>query len=356
MDFSLLKRSLFVLAFFSISFSISCSAQKKVQIGAYYFDGWTGTYSNHITSALKTKFADREPVWGWLNSSQKSIDEQINEAANAGLSFFSFCWFYHGKDKYQKEPLNNAFNYYLRSSQKKKLDFCLTVTNHQYSEIGPKDWPDLIPIWISYFKDPSYLRVSGKPLLIFYEYASLIKHFQTKERLKQAMDELRAAAKQAGLPGVSIALCALPTNAALAAETGFDIVTGYNYHTLALNEGTREIPISALQKKEEQFWNSFPKNTSVKYIPVSTLGWDPRPWANSANSYATAPFYKDFSVESVRRSVEGCIRWIKKNPRSSIDGVALLYAWNEIGEGAWLTSGKNGFRPLDGVKKALKKK
>jgi hypothetical protein len=36
--------------------------------------------------------------------------------------------------------------------------------------------------------------------------------------------------------------------------------------------------------------------------------------------------------------------------------IGLLYAWNENGEGAWLTPGKTGLNPSLGVKKALKKK
>ncbi|SEJ16228.1 hypothetical protein SAMN05216327_106412 [Dyadobacter sp. SG02] len=33
--------------------------------------------------------------------------------------------------------------------------------------------------------------------------------------------------------------------------------------------------------------------------------------------------------------------------------LALIYAWNENGEGAWLTPGKSGLNPLTGLKAAL---
>ena len=72
------------------------------QLGAYYFDGWTGQTPMHTPRALIDSFPKREPVWAWLTSSLKVIHDQINAAANAGLAFFSFCWYY---------PTNNPGNF-----------------------------------------------------------------------------------------------------------------------------------------------------------------------------------------------------------------------------------------------------
>ena len=86
------KRMACLLAIIGTFFIINAYAQVKV--GAYYFDGWTGHYPIHITNALTTTFAGREPKWGWITSSQKIMDEQIGLASDAGLSFFDFCWYF----------------------------------------------------------------------------------------------------------------------------------------------------------------------------------------------------------------------------------------------------------------------
>lgn len=337
----------------------SCNAQNKVEIGAYYFDGWTGTYPNHITKTLTENFKNREPKWGWLTSSQEYVDDQILEASKAGITFFNFCWYYHSKDRYKKEPLNRAYNYYKNSSVKKRLKHSILVTNHAGSEVGPQQWKELIPIWIEMFKDPQYLKVDGKPFLSFFEVKSLLKHFGSPAKITEALNQLNAAAVQAGLKGVATAICVYPTevNIREAEACGFDLLTGYNYHTAGMADRKgQEIPIEKLQAGENRLWNIFPTLTKLKYIPVTTLGWDPRAWAAPNNQHATNPYYTGFSESSVYTSISNALKWVKKHkknvPRTS---VVLIYAWNENGEGAWLTPGKSGFKPLQGVQKATRR-
>jgi len=113
-----------------------------IQLGAYYFDGWTGQTPMHTSRALIDSFPEREPVWGWLTSSLKVIHDQINAAANAGLAFFSFCWYYptNNPGNFNDAPRNHALNLYLKSENKNRLKYCLLVANHSGYFIRPKDW------------------------------------------------------------------------------------------------------------------------------------------------------------------------------------------------------------------------
>lgn len=357
MNFTLFKRSFFIIVLFFLYGGTSCSAQKKVQIGAYYFDGWTGKYPNHITPSLVENYKDREPKWGWKTSTQEFVDQQILLAADAGLDFFNFCWYYHGASLYKTEALNQALRFYKNSSNKRKLRYCLTVVNHQGSEIGPKDWPVLTGEWIEQFKDPAYQKVDGKPYLAFYDLRSLINHFGSIENLKKAVDSLKQEVKKAGLPGVNLAAMAGPNDFSVLESCGFDVGTLYNGHPLGFQQGMVKTPIEFLQKAELNFWNQMPANHSVKFIPVCTLGWDPRPWANEANGYDHTPYYTGYSIKSIEKSVRTAISWVNRNrSKTTQDKIVMLYAWNENGEGAWLTPGKSGFNPLKGVQKAAKYK
>ncbi|MFV5702413.1 glycoside hydrolase family 99-like domain-containing protein [Flavobacterium sp. XS2P12] len=328
-----------------------------VKLGAYYFDGWTGIYPYHITPALKKSFPEREPKWGWITSSQVIMNEQINLAANSGLSFFSFCWYYTGEKNYKKEPLNRSLGFYLNSPNIKKLQYNLLVANHSGFEIGPDDWATVTYEWISQFKSNSYLMVNGKPVITFFSLSSLVNKFKTVDKIREALINLRQQAIKSGLKGVSIAIVLNPRekDIKLAEDCGFDVITGYNYHDAGLKSDKRVIPIDEMRKAEVAIWNQFSQLTRLPYMPVTTLNWDPRPWANSKNNYSTASYFKGFSGLSAYNSVLSCKNWIKRNSKNTVkEKIGIIYAWNEYGEGAYLTPTKKGMNPLKSIKKALK--
>lgn len=330
--------------------------KEQVKLGAYYFDGWTGTYPYHITPELVKSFSNRESKWGWITSSQEIMNDQIERASNSGLSFFSFCWYYNGEFKYKTEPLNRSLGFYLNSPNANKLEYTLLVANHAGFIIGPEDWSIVCNEWISQFKQDSYLKVDGKPLITFFSLKTLIDKFQTTDKVKDAFNQLREQSINAGLKGVSIAVSLSPNekDIKLAEDCGVDILTGYNYHNAGFVPGKKIIPIENMQKGEINIWNQFSKLTDLPYIPVTTLNWDPRPWANATNKYDTAPYFIGFSGNSVFNSVKACKNWILANSNNSVkEKIGLIYAWNEYGEGAYLTPTKDGKNPLDGVRKAL---
>ena len=373
------------------------------KIGAYYFDGWNPKAS-HLTERLKTEFANREPVWGWYDDTDKIMEQQIDFAANAGLSFWSFCWYWPEKGG-PSSPLNNAMMLYLKAPNRSRLQFCLLVANHKGFRIGPKDWPAVSAQWIALFKQPTYLTVDGKPLLIFFSPAELIKAFGTPEGVKAVLDQLRADAKTAGLPGVSIAACAaavpqsvkvfgapesvraaldqlradaktaglpgvsIATRAAAVPQSdleilracGFDVLTGYNYHEYPcagqVTTTNKEQSFSSMISGHESIWNLFAERGERPYIPVVTTGWDKRPWeAVDVSDAQREVCYSDRSPALVEHFIGKAIAWIKANPtHATPEKLILLYAWNENGEGGYLTPTKaEGSVYLDAVTKTLR--
>ncbi|GAB3940739.1 hypothetical protein GCM10028805_03000 [Spirosoma harenae] len=329
----------------------------KVQLGAYYFDGWSGLTSGHITEALLDSFPERKPIWGWLTSSPAIVQKQIDAAANAGISFFSFCWYPTSQNNKtsQTNPLNRALGFYLKAPNQKRLKFCLMVANHQGFFIGPSEWKNVSEAWLTLFKQPQYIKVNGKPLLIFFTINSLLQKFGNAQAVHQALDSLRTAAQGQGLTGVSIAVCQAGSkeDQILARQCGVDILTGYNYHSAGFRRNNQVVPIDSLIVGSRRIWNQFIESP-VPYIPVATLNWDPRPWAATNKSYANSSRYTGYSSGSVYRSITDAIKWINQHPNNTPkERIILTYAWNENGEGAWLTPTESQPNLLEGVKKAV---
>jgi hypothetical protein len=333
---------------------------KDVKLGAYYFDGWTGK-TMHIKKKMVDSFPERKPIWGWETSKAHLMTTQIDLASKAGISFFSFCW-YFGKNKdtgvVHADLKNNALDLYLNASNRKKLGFNLLVANHAGYIFKASDWEDLCIYWISLFKQPGYVMVDQQPLITFFSISALKQTFGNAQNINQAFIQFKSMAQKEGLKGVTIAVSVSNTESIeLAKASGVDILTGYNYH----NDGLRNIknlevlPIDSMQVKEVALWNHLANQSDIPYIPAVTLNWDQRPW--DKEDVKKSPRFSGFNGKSVTQSIFNSRKWIKANPKKTTkEKIVLLYAWNEYGEGAWLTpSISMGNQLLMGVKNGIKR-
>ncbi|MDG3006152.1 glycoside hydrolase family 99-like domain-containing protein [Paludisphaera mucosa] len=322
-------------------------AEARAKVGAYYFDGWTGK-TFHITERLTTEFADREPIWGWRDDSVAVMEEQIGYAADAGVAFFSFCWYWpEGPDK--ACPMNQALDFYHQAKNRERLEFCLLVANHGGYRIGPKAWDEVSAVWVGEFQKPGHLKLGGEPLLIFFSPRELIQEFGSPEAVASAFEKLRARARAAGLSGVKIAGCATPgpeygwDDLEKLAACGFDLFTGYNYPGAGRKGPELERPFAELTEGSEGVWDGFARKSPRPYVPVVTAGWDMRPWEKPGDAKPPSLYYVDRTPAAVADAVDRGIRWLDRHPdRTLPERLLLVYAWNENGEGGYLTPTKSG--------------
>jgi len=306
-----------------------------VKLGAYYFGGWYEG-SSHIKPALVNDFPERRPVWGWITNTADAMKAQIDLAADAGLYFFSFCWYFNTQDLTENRPANNAITLFRNAPNKKRLKFCFLVANHDGYRIGPQNWLALKEHWKNAFKDSAYLRVDGKPLIIFFDPSNLVVNFGGAEPLKNMLSNFRDEVKAMGFPGAVIAGCpsASANGISGAVAAGFDALSGYNYHSSGFSSEIAT-PISNMTNAEANIiWPRF-INSGAYYIPVATLNWDVRPWSSTP---LTEKYFTGFGKSSVESSVKTIKKWILDNPATATkEKLGILYAWNEYGEGGWLT-------------------
>lgn len=190
------------ISFFFIIFAMFfASTQVGVKLGTYYFDGWNGAYPYHLTAKLRDSFSNRKPKWGWMTSSQSIMNKQIEFASKAGISFFSFCWYYPNNTDFKSEPLNNSLKYFIKSPLTQKMSFSLMVANHAGFLINENNWSVVSKEWLSYFSVKNYMKVNNKPLLIFFSIQTLVEGIGSPKAVKAAFDSMSSEAKKKRVRG-----------------------------------------------------------------------------------------------------------------------------------------------------------
>ncbi len=326
----------------------------RVKVGVYYFDGWAGNnkYADnpdepwaknapaHVTKRMVEDFPDREPVWGWRDDSLSIMEKQIDLAADNGIEFFAFCWYWRdtngpiNPEAIENLYLHTSLNLYMKAKNKDKIKFCLLVANHKGAEItGSDNWEKATEYWMKYFKDPQHFKVDDKPLVIIYHPTGIDN---------DALARMQEISKKQGLQGLSIAGC---DNAP---DQNFNYKTHYNLGAGKF-AGSEEHDYSLLVEAHKKEWKG---NETQPYIPEVTVGWDKRPWENKDGS-GRQDWYFPRSPEKFKSFLTDAITWMDEHPtQTTRERVVLIYAWNELGEGGYLVPTKGD--PEAGFLKVIK--
>ena len=336
------------ITFFGVGFTgwtEDAKQEKPATIGVYYFDGWSGQSDRtipggpwagepwakdaptHLTKRFVEEFSGRKPVWGWRNDTPEIMERQIDLAADHGVDFFLFCWYWRDNrgsinpNAIENLSLHKSMELYLTAKNKKRLKYCLLVANHGGSEIlGPDHWSDAVKYWAKYFKDPQHLTVDGKPLVVI---------FDSNGINGECLARMQETAKNEGFEnGLAIAGCNAMNQPGFTHRTHYNVIPGYA-------SGSEEHQFQELVDATEAQWSG---TEQQPYIPLLTAGWDKRPWEGPDGlGQKEGWYYPDSSPEKFRNFLTDAVQWMDNNPtKTTKERLVLIYAWNEIGEGGYL--------------------
>lgn len=344
-----------ILTLILVPFSHSARAEDPYDIGVFYFSDWNPEFASSLTKRTETyygrtgdwfggvkdhltapgpwaygPFPDREPLLGWYDDRQQSvIDSHILQASSRGLDHFAF--YYYWKDNGGGERPGQNIRQFQASPYKSLMNFYLYM-------IADGNWPAsdwnslMVPKLVSFMKDPSYKKTpDGRPIIGFM--GDFAARLGGTAAWKQALAQLRTAARDAGLPNPLLLVNGYQ-------DLNADIQQGYDGF-LPLN--LAGIGLDGSQGTPKDYSDSYPsawsKFTASKYdsflfIPGGISGFDPRPWRGIGYGDNDSSFkfsYSQPSPDKFRVQAGNVKAYLDSHPRSM--NMATFYAWNELGEG-----------------------
>lgn len=312
----------------------------EVKVGAWYFGGWSfpadaNGFTFHISPTLVGSYGERAPIWGWREDSAEIMSKQIDYAANAKLSWWGFCWYENTlvDDAPLMDNLNNALDLFLQSPNKDRLEFCL-LSCHPVSSVN---WSSVCTKTINYFKQSNYLKVDGKPVIVFFNADQVVSGMGGASGIQSAFATYRQMARDAGVGEIMIGACTqrLDDNS-IYEEYGFDFLTTYNNADIG-REQVGANDYSALARGDIKSWG-IAKTSNLPFLPTLTAGYDMRPWAQDHPAQAASDFwYTGTNYKTISMHMRDLFEWQEQNQGKSLSNLSVIYAWNELGEGAWLT-------------------
>ena len=300
--------------------------------------------------AQVVKHPERTPALGFYSQENPEVaDWETKWAVEHGVSFFVYCWYRDGQGGPVKMRFSSAIHQALfKSRYVDKMKFTIMWENQSRGKAGVADEADLmnnlLPFWMdSYFRHPSYLKMDNKPLLFIYRPEFLVQDLGGVDKVRAALDKMRAACRKAGFDGLYILgeyRGLNPKHLALMKQLGLDYTFAYCWHVQGSPKPERAIAAQLDCINKTQAMNILPQVVTV------TQGWSG--WRDEGSIWKLPPADYKTLLAKAKTIVETF-------PAQSLGRrMILLDNWNEWSEGHYLAPHKEyGFGYLDAVREVF---
>lgn len=209
-------------------------------------------------------------------------------------------------------------------------------------------------------KSPRYLKVDGRAVLFIYtSYENdMIKLLGSVEKVNECFDYLRIKAVEAGLEGVyiigtfnpygdslggidfsdnNVSAASLKARMEAKAAEGWNAFTNYNSAKREIrnvNDCSYAMKYTSQTANQVKVWNAFSDNSPIPYVPLILSGFDRRPYESKPEERMC--YSPDRTPTAYNNHIFEAADWLAANPSSSLGSLAIVYAWNEYGEGGYI--------------------
>lgn len=341
-------------------------------IGAIRWDAWFGPSqfagSFHAGEAVETSLGpstwrSRLPFFGTqVNSTtvtvrgndQATVDAEIAYARQAGLHYWAFVA-YQPPDHPTLDHLTYGLKLYRASTAKQGLKYCLIL-----SHFGPvASWAATAAQWVAMAAEPDYQTVLGnRPL--FYLFAQSFEGSVAVDASHITTLRNQCIAAGLGNPYI-VAMDGAAAAATTATNLGLDAISGYTWSETNGGTGLENRTYAQLAAANLSQRNAA-LGTGKKIIPCVNEGWDKRPRYDNPPSWEAGLqpniYYTRATSTEFANNVRDAVDWVRLNRAVCEAQAIIIYAWNEIDEGGWMTPpnpayGAEGTTRLDELKAML---
>ena len=210
----------------------------QILIGAQNCPLWEADKPQMWNQVLK--HPERTPALGFYSQENPEVaDWETKWAVEHGISFFVYCWYRNGQGGPVKMKFGSAIHdALLKSRYVSKMKFAIMWENQARGTAGVSSEADLmenlLPFWTeNYFRHSSYLKIDNKPLLFIYRPEFLVQDLGGVDKVRAALDKMRAACRKAGFAGLYILgeyRGLDPKHLELMKQLGLDYTFAYCWH------------------------------------------------------------------------------------------------------------------------------
>jgi len=299
------------------------SADRTYKIGCYYFPGW-GTPCGGISDGGNSADAwnyiptGERPLKGAYNENLASVcDAQLEEMKVFGISFVVVDWYQRSSAAYMDHWIKNA----LASTVLNKPKICAMYTIPSSSPVSVAGFRAAYAIWQTYINNPAYFTIDGKPVVFIY----VADSFKTlaggsTSQVLELLNEARLSGNFYFV-GMGFSSTHFGNGPDSLKAAGYDATSYYNLPTM--NPNTWD----GLESNYTDYYSRLESASVPSILPIST-GFDTTNWGGAfRNTLNTLPQF-----EAHLRKAKAYLDYsYDKN-----NGMAIIEAWNEYGEGGVL--------------------
>lgn len=194
---------------------------------------WPGWTEWEIVKSAKPLFEGHQqpkvPLWGYRDEADPDeAARSIDAMADVGIDVLIFDWYRYDEKLNKGEMIERALREgVLQAPNRQRIKFALMWANHTYIDCHPfapgKHFGNA-EVWhpgevseaafvrhtsdaiASYFQQPNYWLIEGKPYFSIYEIKTLVKGLGSAKATRAVFDDFRKRTQAAGFPGLHLAL------------------------------------------------------------------------------------------------------------------------------------------------------